>query len=196
MKKIVLLFCTFLLSIIAWSQTTKYGLTLGANYTQLNGKGVDNTYSLGFVAGGFARVPLTDKWNVQPELLFNYVNGQKGNDFLEVYNDNGNQSARNAIVLSYISVPVLFGYKVTKLLTVNAGPQYDFLLDDNEDLVANGSRAFKLNNIGVTGGAELNLSGFRVFANYELGLTNINDIDNRYKWNKNEALIGFNFTLF
>ncbi len=196
MKKILLLSATFLFSCLGFSQTaTKYGLTLGGNLTQISGKGINNKSSLGFIAGAFARVPLTDKWNVQPELLFNYVNAQKGSDFSEVYNDNGYQGARNAIGLSYISLPVLFDYKITKLVTLDAGPEYDFLVNDNEDLVANGNRAFKLNNLAMSGGAELNLGGFRFFANYVYGLTNINDIDNRYKWYQRQALIGLNFNI-
>ncbi|HVZ97043.1 MAG TPA: porin family protein [Chitinophagaceae bacterium] len=196
MKKFLLLSATLFISFAGFAQTTtKYGFTLGGNLTQISGKGIDNKSSLGFIAGVFARVPLTDKWNVQPELLFNYANAQKGTDFLEVYNDNGYQNARTAIGLSYISLPVLFDYKLTKLVTINAGPEYDFLVDDNEDLVANGNRAFKLNNLGISGGAELNLGGFRFFANYVYGLTNINDIDSRYKWYQRQALIGLNFNI-
>ena len=195
MKNYLLFYATFFLCLSGYSQTTRYGLTLGGNFTELNGKGVNNTYSLGFITGAYAKAPLNDKWTLQPELFFNFANAQKGDDFLEVYNDNGNQNARNSIELSYISVPVLFEYKVTKLLALDAGPQYDFLLDDNENLVANGNRAFKVNNLSVSGGAELNLTGIRVFANYVLGVSNVNDIDNRYKWHKNQALVGFNFNI-
>ena len=102
MKNYLLLSATFFLSFAAHSQTTRYGLTLGGNFTQMNGKGLSSAYSLGFIAGGYAKAPLDDKWTLQPELFFNFVNAQKGGDFFEVYNDNGNQSARNSIELSYI----------------------------------------------------------------------------------------------
>lgn len=196
MKRLLLLTATTLCTGLIFAQTTtRYGFSLGGNLTQISGRGIDSKSSLGFLAGVFAKVPLTDNWEVQPELFFNYVNAQKGSDFLEVYNDNGYANARTAIGLSYLSLPVLFDYKVTRLLTLDAGPEYDFLMDDNENLVANGNRAFKLSNVAVSGGAELNLGGFRFFANYVYGLTNVNDIDARYKWYQRQAQIGLNFTL-
>jgi hypothetical protein len=90
---------------------------------------------------------------------------------------------------------VLIGCKVNKLVTITAGPQYNFLADDNENLIQNNKRAFKLNDAGIAAGAELDLTGVRIFADYVTGVTNINDIDSRYKWYNRQVFAGFNFNI-
>ncbi|MDP4284733.1 MAG: porin family protein [Bacteroidota bacterium] len=198
MKKNILLsafalFCAF----GSYAQSVNYGLSLGANLTNIKGNGIKDSYNAGWFGGGFARINLNKKWDIQPELIFNYVNSKKANNFINFYNVNGYPDASNQIKLSYISVPILMGYKVSKLLTVNAGPQYSFLVYDNEDLVINDKAvAFKRNDVGIATGVQADLLNVRFFANYVFGVANINNIDNRYKWYSRQLLIGMNINLF
>lgn len=179
------------------AQSINYGLSLGANFAKISGVGIQNTYNAGWFIGGFARIPLQNKWNIQPGLVYNYINSNSNSEFINAYNVNGNPNASNQIKLSYISLPVLVGYKISKLFTVDAGPRYSFLLYDNENLIiADKAVAFKDSDLGVEGGVQLNLANVRFFASYVVGVTNINDIDARYKWYSRQALLGFNFNLF
>jgi len=178
-------------------KTINYGLSLAANATNITGNGISNSYYLGFSGGGFARINLNDKWNFQPEILYNYENSKSDASFINFYNVDGNPNASNQIKLSYISVPLLFGYKVSKLLTINAGPQYSFLVYDNEDLLlTNKADAFKRNDFGIVAGPQIDLANVRFFASYVFGLANINKIDNRYSWYNRQILVGMNFNLF
>jgi len=187
----------FLFALSANSQSVNYGLSLGANLTSIKGNGINNSYYAGFIAGVFARKELNEKWNVQPEIIFNYANSKKTDNFLSYYNYNGYANADAQIRLNYLSVPILFGYKLNKHFTINTGPQYSFLVYDDEDLViATKAVAFKRNDFGVVAGFQLRVENIRFFANYVFGLLNVNNIDDRYKWYNRQVTAGMNFNIF
>jgi len=187
----------FLFTLSSNAQSINYGLSLGANISKISGVGIQNAYNAGWFIGGFARIPLQNKWNIQPGLIYNYINSNSNSEFINAYNVNGNPNASNQIKLSYIGLPGLGGYKINKLFTVDAGPRYSFLLYDNENLIiSNKAVAFKDSDLGVEGDLQLNLANIRFFASYVVGVTNINNIDARYKWYSRQALLGFNFNLF
>ena len=187
----------FLFALSANSQSVNYGLSLGANLTSIKGNGLNNSYYAGFIAGVFARKELNEKWNVQPEIIFNYANSKKTDNFLSYYNYNGYANADAQIRLNYLSVPILFGYKLNKHFTINTGPQYSFLVYDDEDLViATKAVAFKRNDFGVVAGFQLRVENIRFFANYVFGLLNVNNIDDRYKWYNRQVTAGMNFNIF
>ncbi|MEO8413371.1 MAG: outer membrane beta-barrel protein [Ginsengibacter sp.] len=198
MKRNIFLFA-FILFFIASSngQSINYGLSIGANLTNMKGNGIKNSFNAGWFGGGFARIDLSEKWNLQPELLFNYANNKKATNFINYYNINGNAQASEQIKLSYINVPVLIGYKVSKLLTINVGPQYSFLVYDDENLVLSDKAvAVKRNDIGILAGVQVNVENVRFFANYVAGVANVNNIDDRYKWYNRQVFIGMNFNFF
>jgi len=187
----------FLFALSANSQSVNYGLSLGANLTSIKGNGLNNSYYAGFIAGVFARKELNEKWNVQPEIIFNYANSKKTDNFLSYYNYNGYANADAQIRLNYLSVPILFGYNLNKHFTINAGPQYSFLVYDDEDLViASKAVAFKRNDFGAVAGFQLRVENIRFFANYVFGLLNVNNIDDRYKWYNRQVTAGMNFNIF
>lgn len=198
MKRSFFLYALLILfALPASAQNINYGLSFAANASNIKGNGISNSYYTGFTGGVFARINLNDKWNLQPEVLYNYENSKSDGSFINYYNVDGNPNASNQVKLSFISIPVLFGYKVNKLLTINAGPQYSFLVYDNEDLLlTNKADAFKRNDFGIVAGPQIDLANVRFFASYVFGLANINNIDNRYKWYNRQILLGINFNLF
>jgi len=196
-QRIFLPVLIFLFALSANAQSINYGLSLGANLTSIKGNGLSDSYYAGFIAGGFARMELNEKWNFQPEILFNYANSKKAADFLNFYNYRGYANANTEIRLNYISVPLLFGYKLNKRFTINAGPQYSFLVYDDENLViADKAVAFKRNDFGAVAGLQLKIENIRFFANYVFGFANVNNIDNRYKWYNRQVTAGMNFNIF
>jgi len=72
-------------------------------------------------------------------------------------------------------------------LSIQAGPQFSVLMDQNKTLLQNGGNAFKNGDFSMVGGAVLKISKFRFTGRYIVGLNNINDIDNQDKW-KNQAV--------
>ena len=179
------------------AQSFHYGFEIGANMTAINGNGIKNAYAVGGLAGVVGELVLTKKWNFVPAVLYNLSNSKKGDDFLEYYNINGNPDAAAAIKLSYISVPLLFNYKISKILSVDAGPQYSFLVYDNENLLLeNKASALKRNDVSIAVGPKVQLENVRFFGRYDFGVVNINNIDNRYKWYNRQFQVGMDVVVF
>ncbi len=121
--------CFVLLLTLGWvslQAQVELGLKGGANYvnnvvvTDLFDNGSD--YRLGYHAGVFARISLSEKFSLSPELLFS----DKGFKILEDVTDP--DSDYSNLKLSYLNVPVLLGYNVFDKLTLQAGPEFGYLL--------------------------------------------------------------------
>lgn len=85
---------------------------------------------------------------------------------------------------------------LNNVLTLNAGPQYSILMNDDEDLLANGKNAFKKGEFAAVAGAQVNLKSLRVYARYNIGLSDVNDIDNQDKWKNQTIQVGVGLLLF
>jgi hypothetical protein len=179
-----------LLANVSYGQKLHYGLKADLQLTSLNGNGMKGNFSPGYDAGIFVEYNFTSKLGIQPEVLFSQFNNKKGDDFMKYYVNSGNSSAKSAVKLSYLSVPVLLAYNVNKLFTINVGPQFSMLLYDNEDLLVKDRAAFKNTDFGAVAGLTLHVSGVRFYGRYVLGLGNINDVDSRYSWHSQQIQVG------
>ena len=84
-------------------------------------------------------------------------------------------------------------FKPSKILTFQVGPQFGILINKEKDLLKNGQEAFKSGDFSMLGGVQLNIGGAKLGGRYVVGLSNINDIDNKEKW-KNQGFqlyVGF-----
>jgi len=146
-----------LLSINA--QEVKVGIKGGVNFSEINWVDSQNKFRTSdFNAGFMAEISISEKIFIQPELLYS---GQGG----------------SSINLSYLNMPLIGKYYVTKGLSIEAGPQIGYLLSaktgdrnikssfNKFDFGANLGLGYKFNN-------RLNF-GIR----YNLGLLNINKIN-------------------
>ncbi|HET9431059.1 MAG TPA: outer membrane beta-barrel protein, partial [Chitinophagaceae bacterium] len=107
-----------------------------------------------------------------------------------------NPAYQRNVKLNYLSVPILLNYKlIGNLLTLQAGPQFGILLDNNKTLLQNGGNAFKEGDFSMVGGAQLKLAAFRVSGRYVVGLNNLNDIDNRDRWKNQGFQLSVGFAL-
>ncbi|HEU4551337.1 MAG TPA: porin family protein [Chitinophaga sp.] len=179
-----------LLANVSYGQKLHYGLKADLQFTSLHGEGMKGNFSPGYDAGIFVEYNFTSKLGIQPEVLFSQFNNKKGDDFMKYYVNSGNSSAKSAVKLSYLSVPVLLAYNVNKLFTINVGPQFSMLLYDNEDLLVKDRAAFKNTDFGAVAGLTLHVSGVRFYGRYVLGLGNINDVDSRYSWHSQQIQVG------
>ena len=179
-----------LLTSSAFSQSFGFGLKGGANLTKISGKSFNEEYELGYQLGIFSEIDFSKTLGIQPELLYSQVNTKRTSGFNTIYNNLAEPNATNDIQLKYLSIPVLLRYNVGKILTLNVGPQFSILVDDNENLLANGQNAFKKGDFSMVGGIGLNISRLRVYGRYNIGLNNINDIDNRDQWKNQQVQLG------
>ena len=81
-------------------------------------------------------------------------------------------------------------FKVNKFFALQAGPQFGLLLEQNKNLLENGKDAFKRGDFSMLGGVQFKLAAFRIYGRYAIGLSNINDIDNKDKWKSQSFQVG------
>ena len=84
---------------------------------------------------------------------------------------------------------------VGKIVSLNLGPQYSILLNKDNTLLQNGQQAFKSGDFAMVGGVQLNFSVLRIYGRYNIGLSNINDIDNKEQWKSQQLQLGIGFKL-
>lgn len=172
MKKILLLAVVTVLGFTnVNAQEIKFGAKGGLNFASVSGdntEGIDGVTSLNF--GVLSEIPISDKFSFQPELM---------------YSGQGYSFNENTIALSYLNLPLMGKYYITKGLSVEAGPQIGFLFSaKNEETDVKDS--FNSFDFGVNFGLGYKLeNGLNFGARYNLGLTDINNLDNSSSKNKN-----------
>lgn len=172
MKKILLLAVVTVLGFTnVNAQEIKFGAKGGLNFASVSGdntEGIDVVTSLNF--GVLSEIPVSDKFSFQPELM---------------YSGQGYSFNENTIALSYLNLPLMGKYYIAKGLSVEAGPQIGFLLSaKNEETDVKDS--FNSFDFGVNFGLGYKLdNGLNFGARYNLGLTDINNLDNSSFKNKN-----------
>jgi hypothetical protein len=175
------LFVTLVLSQAVMAQF-HIGIKGGANITKIDGMSFKDQFKYGYHIGGFAEIGLGNKFGLQPEVLFNQYSTSIDSNYKNVYQDvfNSNQSK---VKLNYLSIPILLNYKLLgNFLSLQAGPQFSVLINQDKTLLQNGGEAFKKGDFSLVGGAQLKLSAIRITGRYVVGLNNINDIDNKDEW--------------
>lgn len=197
MKRIVLslLILTSFVS-LSQAQGIRLGVKAGANLNKISGQSFNDGFDLSYHFGGFMEIDFNKKWGIQPELLWSQSSG-KPSSFKTVYSTSvsplldGNQQ----IKLDYLSIPLLLRYNIGGILSLNAGPQFSILLNNDKTLLQSGQSAFKSGDFAMVAGAQLNFKFLRIYGRYNIGLQNINDIDNKDKWTNQQiqAGIGFRF---
>ena len=143
MKKLIIagaMLVAFSLNSEAQDMEPKIGIKAGANL-MMGGKfdvlGTEYTskYVPGFQAGVFLDLPLSSKLSFSPEVLYS----QKGSKF------EGTVSGTNGEVkskLGYIDVPVL--------LTINATPQFNFVIGPQASFLVNHETTTTVNGVGTS----------------------------------------------
>jgi hypothetical protein len=174
------------------AQGVHLGVKGGANIFKVDGQGYDQGFQFGYNVGAFAELNFTSSWGIQPELLWNQTNYRTGTQFSSIYPGGLNDVKGK---LNYLSVPLLLSFRPVKLISIQAGPQFGILLNQDKNLADNTKDAFKKGDLSLVGGVQLNVANLIVGGRYVVGLTDINDVTNDQKW-KNQGFqvyAGFRF---
>ncbi|RFM28774.1 porin family protein [Deminuibacter soli] len=193
MKKLVLLFIGMAaFAFASHAQSLHIGVKGGANLGKIDGQSFNDGFKLGYQLGGFAEIDFSKSLGIQPEVLFSQTNTKTASTASDVTNGiitNDNKS------LNYLSIPVLLRINAGNLLTFHVGPQFSVLLNNHETVLENGKDAFKSGDFAAVLGAQVNLGTFRVYGRYNIGLSNISDIDNSGKWKNQQIQLGVGIKL-
>lgn len=191
MKKLLLAVVVVMGTItLVSAQGARVGVKLGTNLNKISGQSFKDGFDLSYHFGGFLEVDLNRKWGIQPELLWSQTS-TKRTSFNTLYSNQINPLNNNEkIKLDYLAIPVLLRYSVAGILTLNVGPQFGILLNQDKTLLQNGESAFKSGDFSMVAGGQLNFKFVRVYGRYNIGLQNINDIDNKDKWTNQQIQLG------
>lgn len=191
MKKLLLaIFILMGTTTIVNAQGARVGVKLGTNLNKISGQSFKDGFDLSYHVGGFLELDLNRKWGIQPELLWSQTS-TKRTDFNTIYSGQINPfNSNEKIKLDYLAIPVLLRYTVAGILTLNVGPQFGILLNQDKTLLQNGESAFKSGDFSMVAGGQLNFKFLRIYGRYNIGLQNINDIDNKDKWTNQQIQLG------
>ncbi|MBL0146760.1 MAG: PorT family protein [Chitinophagaceae bacterium] len=189
--KLLFLSAIVLLSASSFAQGFKVGVKGGASINKITGQSFKDQFSFGYHAGGFATIGLGKKFAIQPEVLFNQTNIDTSSKFSDIYHFN----KITGVKLNQLYIPILLNYNANKILSLQAGPQFGIIMNKSKTFIENGKDAFKSGDLSMLAGVQLKLSSFRVYGRYAIGLSNLNDIDNKEKWKSQSIQLGVGFTL-
>ncbi len=178
--KLLSLFAAVLISQAMMAQF-HLGIKAGTNVTKVDGKSFKDEFRYGYHLGGFAEIRISNKLVLQPEVLFNQYATKLDSNYKNVYEDifDGNSN----IKLNYLSFPIVVNYKlIGNFLSLQAGPQFGVLIDQNKTVLQNSGNAFKNGDFSMLAGVLMRVGPLRVNGRYAIGLNNISDIPDDNKW--------------
>lgn len=155
----------------------------GLNYGKISGNSFSTNDNATYHAGGSFEIDFNKRIGVQPEILFSQ------------YTSNGTTNNTSA-TLNYLSIPLLLRLNLTKALTINIGPEYSILMNNDNTVVANAQNAFKSGNFSMIGGFSLNLKTLRLYGRYNAGMSDINDLNNQGAWKSEAIQVGVGVKIF
>ena len=167
-----------------------FGIKAGLNYNNIEGLDYSEGYQPGYHFGCFFEFGTKKLIGFQPELLFSQagtkISDDPGSDF----------ETGKRIKLSYFQIPLLVRVNVAKMLTLHVGPQFGFLLNKSNNELENGTNAFKSNDFAMCLGAQVNVGNLRIYGRYNIGLSDINDLDNQEEWKNQVLQLGLGMKIF
>ena len=131
------------------STDASFGIKAGYNSFIARASADGNSASAstsGFYVGVFADIQISEKFNIQPELQYILISDD---------GENGN----------ILNIPIMAKYKVAEKFSLLAGPQLDYILDDD-------SEGLKKLGIGLAAGLAVDISN-KLFVDmrYSFGLS-------------------------
>ena len=194
MKKLILPLLLSALCLNAYSQKKKdpsekeslfrFGFKGGVNLNKIEGQSFNDEFNYNYSLGGFMQINITRKLGLQPEINFVQTTAETSADITDIYEDlfvGGNQKKAK---LDYLKFAGLLNIDIgpSQRVKLQLGPQWGMLLNETADSLNSSQDVFKKSEFSVLGGIMLQLPLIHIGTRYEIGLTDINGIDNQDKW--------------
>ena len=221
MKKLfTLTIASCFLTIASFAQTS-FGVKAGVNTSSWKGDATRSLNDLmaatngylstgsrtGFYAGGFAEIPVGNKFSIEPGLYYSQKGYQVKGELAIDKIDFLGASATATLQSHYIDMPVLVKAEVARGLKIYAGPQLSYLVKNNLNLRAGAlgfdvvntnmdvTNQFKTMDVSLVGGAAYKFdNGLSIEAGYDHGLSRIDKNSNFKSYNRTFKVgLGFTF---
>lgn len=190
MKRTALLLLPFLLFTASFAQQLNFGITSSYNPTKIKGNGMKTNFHPGLTVGLYTEWHLSSRISLQPEVSYAEKNIVAGNDFKTFYPETAYTDFSQNVSLYYLNMPLLITYRLMGNWKVFLGPQYGYRLNSIEKLINTKGSAFAQADIGMVGGTQVQLGTLKIFGRYVYGISNINNINQSYRWQSRSVEIG------
>lgn len=159
-KTFIIVGALLAISFSAQAQLVKIGIKGGLNYANINGPEIQTDAITSFHAGLVTEIKVTDRFAVQPELLYSTQGATYKNALTEFKNE-----------LGYLAIPVLAKVYLNKTISLEVGPQASFLLSEKNNVDIKDSNTF---DFSVNAGLGVKITeNFFLQGRYNLGLTDV-----------------------
>ncbi|MEH6762879.1 MAG: porin family protein [Aequorivita antarctica] len=187
MKKLLLFaaFAAFTFTTANAQSEFRIGFKGGVNFSSVGGDFTDDYDGrTSFHIGGLVEIPISEKFAVQPELLYSSQGAKSEYD-----NSFGDSLVigKEKLKLDYINIPIMAKYYIIEGLSVEAGPQFGILVSAKNEYEESGFRGdesgeddvkdfYNTLDIGFGFGSSYRLNNGVFFsARYVIGFTDITD---------------------
>lgn len=162
----------------------RVGAKAGVNINKITGDSYRDGFNYNFLLGGFMQFNFSRRFGIQPEINFVQSSSTFSNDASDVYYDIFKDGSQRKARLDYLKVPVLLNINIgpSKRVKLQVGPQIGGLLHQSVDSLQNSQDIFKKGDWSAVGGLWIQLPFINIGGRYEVGLSNLNDIDNIQRW--------------
>ena len=175
----------------------RIGAKGGVNINKISGRSYREGFNFNFQAGIFLQFNFSDRFGLQPEVNFVQSSSEFSNDVNDIYYDLFLGGSQKKSKLNFLEVPLLLNINVgeSKRVKLQIGPAYGGLLKQTVDSLKTNGDIYKNGEWAAIGGLFIQLPLVNVGARYKLGLTNLNDIDDRQKWKSQsiQVFVGVTF---
>lgn len=148
------------------AQDFHFGAKAGVNFANVTGDDVEEaSIRTGFHLGAVAHIGISDRFGIQPELIYSQQ-GSKDDEF------------NVTLKIDYVNLPILADITVAEGLSIQAGPQFGFNINSEAEDDDGNTADLDINDfdLGAAFGAQFLLdSGLFFQARYGLGLSDIAD---------------------
>ena len=207
MKKLILPLLLSALCLNAYSQKKKdpsekeslfrFGFKGGVNLNKIEGQSFNDEFNYNYSLGGFMQINITRKLGLQPEINFVQTTAETSGEITDIYDDMFVGGSQKKARLDYLKFAGLLNIDLgpSQKVKLQLGPQWGMLLNEAVDSLKSPQDVFKKSEFSVLGGIMLQLPLIHIGTRYEIGLTDINGIDNRDQWKRQawQFFVGITF---
>ncbi len=172
------------------AQGVGVGIKAGANFANLS-TNTDN-YSTSSITsyhvGAYVNINFSEKWGITPEVLWSAQGAEINNSQINLKNAELNTD--------YVTVPIMLRWRIIKLISLEIGPQFNFLTNAELEGVGDVKDQMKSNTFSGAVGALVHLPlGLNGGVRYVMGMSDLSDVSNvEFKDSTLQIYIGW--TLF
>jgi len=151
--------------VFLFAQGLGIGIKAGANFANVSTDNFSTSSMTSYHAGAYVNINFSEKWGITPEVLWSAQGAELDNADFNT---------------DYVTVPIMLRWRIIKLISLEIGPQFNFLTNAELD-GQNVKDQFDMNGTtycGAVGGLIHLPLGFNGGLRYVMGFSDMSDLEN------------------